>query len=137
MRQVAFDDDPPKTFRLLVVEDEILIRMDMARHLRGAGYDVIEADSADEALRILMADTNVDLVVTDLRMPGTTDGMELIKWIRRRASTIKVIVVSAYVDPYWDLPVEAVLPKPVLIDRLLDCVRQLLPRSEQAGPCQR
>ena len=111
--------------------------MDLATQLRRAHFSVIEADSGDEAITILLANSDIDLVLTDVRMPGTIDGRGLVNWIRRRASHIKVVILSAYVDPYWDLPADAILKKPVHINILLEKLRQLLPPSEQAGPCRR
>jgi CheY-like chemotaxis protein len=118
---------------ILVVEDELLLRLDLSNQLRMAGFDVIEADTGDEALRVLANEIDVELVLTDIRMPGNTDGMGLAKWIRRQAPHIKVAILSAYIDPYWDMPVDATFAKPVRIERLLTGLRQLLPPMEQAG----
>ena len=118
---------------ILVVEDELLLRLDLSSQLRMAGFDVIEADTGDEALRVLANEIDVELVLTDIRMPGNTDGMGLAKWVRRQAPHIKIAILSAYIDPYWDMPVDATFAKPVRIERLLTGLRQLLPPMEQAG----
>jgi CheY-like chemotaxis protein len=68
---------------VLIVEDELLIRLDLADQLRTAGLTVVEASTGDEALTVLKANDTVDLVVSDIRMPGATDGMELAAWLRR------------------------------------------------------
>jgi DNA-binding response OmpR family regulator len=134
IQQVLFDSEEAPKHTILVVEDDVLIRHHIADQLRLAGFGAIEADNADEALTILIAKTHIDLVITDIRLPGDTNGADLIRWIRRRAPEIKTVVVSAYLDPYWDLPVDAVFTKPIRIDALLRRLRELLPPAEQAGP---
>jgi CheY-like chemotaxis protein len=67
----------PGVPRILVVEDEALIRFDMAEALRGLGVSVVEAASADEAWQYLTDGGSVDLVFTDHRMPGSMTGGQL------------------------------------------------------------
>jgi CheY-like chemotaxis protein len=81
---------------VLVVEDELLIRLDLADQLRSAGLIVIEASTGDEVLTVLKANDAIDLVVSDTRMPGATDGMELAAWLRRERPKIKIVLVSGY-----------------------------------------
>jgi CheY-like chemotaxis protein len=81
---------------VLVVEDELLIRLDLADQLRSAGLIVIEASTGDEALTVLKANDAIDLVVSDIRMPGATDGVELAAWLRRERPKIKIVLVSGY-----------------------------------------
>jgi CheY-like chemotaxis protein len=73
-----------------------LIRLDLADQLRSAGLIVIEASTGDEALTVLKANDAIDLVVSDIRMPGATDGMELAAWLRRERPKIKIVLVSGY-----------------------------------------
>ncbi len=56
----------------MVVEDELLLRLDLSNQLHNAGFEVIEAQSADEALKLLGTNIEVDLILTDIRMPGIT-----------------------------------------------------------------
>jgi CheY-like chemotaxis protein len=121
-------------YTILVVEDEGLVRQDLANQLRVSGFKTIEADNAEEALSVIIADTHVDLMLLDLRMPGRIDGLELARWMRRRAPHIKVVIVSAHLDPYPDLPVDATFAKPVRVDELLRRLRQLLPPADRARP---
>ena len=81
---------------VLVVEDELLIRLDLADQLRSAGLIVIEASTGDEALTVLKTNDAIDLVVSDIRMPRATDGMELAAWLRRERPKIKIVLVSGY-----------------------------------------
>ena len=80
---------------ILLVDDEPLIREGLADHLEGCGFTVIRASSGDTALNILEdPHYSVDLVFTDLRMPGRIDGMGLLKWIAANRAHIPVFVAS-------------------------------------------
>jgi CheY-like chemotaxis protein len=59
----------------LLVEDEVLIRMMLADELRGRGFNVLEAQNADEALTLLQSGVPVGLVLTDVQLPGSLDGI--------------------------------------------------------------
>ncbi len=83
---------PPPT--ILVVEDDVLVRSIVAAYLRECGFDVIEANGADEALRVLQADVPVDVVFSDVNMPGSMDGFGLAQWVRRERPWLKVILTS-------------------------------------------
>jgi CheY-like chemotaxis protein len=79
---------------ILVVEDEVLIRIDLADYLRDCGYRVCEAANADEALAILQSGERVDLVLTDVQMPGSMDGFALARWVRDNHPGMKVLLTS-------------------------------------------
>src|SRR5436190_22193979 len=68
---------------ILVVEDEPAIRLMIADALRENGFEVIEAGTADEAILVVGSATPVDLVFTDYRLPGSMDGVALVKWLRQ------------------------------------------------------
>ena len=74
---------------VLVVEDDYLIRKGAVAIIQGAGFQVVEADNADDALEILEADSNVHIVFTDIQMPGSIDGLKLAKFVRDRWPPIK------------------------------------------------
>jgi DNA-binding NtrC family response regulator len=80
---------------ILVVEDEILIRSAVAEFLRDAGYRVIEAANAAEAVAIFASRTQIDLVFSDVNRPGTMDGVGLVRWIADHHPGIQVILTSA------------------------------------------
>ena len=94
---------------------------------------MLEADNADEARSLLVSRGHVDALITDIRMPGSIDGVELAKWTRKRFPNIKTIIVSAYIGPYWDTPVDATFAKPIRFELILTRLRQLLPPGEQAS----
>jgi CheY-like chemotaxis protein len=83
--------------KVLVVEDEPIIRLGMVSSIEDAGYTVIEAASADEAISRLAQDDEVGVVVTDVDMPGSMDGIRLAHYVRRRWPPIQLLVISGKV----------------------------------------
>lgn len=79
---------------VLVVEDSPIIRMGAVDLVLSAGYEALEARDADEAIRILESRSDIDLVFTDVQMPGTMDGIKLSHYIRERWPPVKLIVAS-------------------------------------------
>ena len=79
---------------VLIVEDDHLIRMSVVDLVLSAGYEALEAGDADEAIHILELRDNIDLVFTDVQMPGTMDGIKLAHYIRDRWPPVKLIVAS-------------------------------------------
>jgi two-component system, response regulator PdtaR len=115
---------------ILVVEDEILIRMTAADHLRKAGYRVLEASNAIEALSIFAAGEPIELVFTDTDMPGRMTGAALAQWIVVHFPAVKVLLTSvdAYSpdNPPSSGPAPQVLKKPYTHTALTAHVRRLL-----------
>ncbi|WP_018963994.1 response regulator [Ancylobacter sp. FA202] len=79
---------------VLVVEDEALLRFDIADYLAENGFEVHEAASADQALKILEAVPEIRLVFTDIDMPGSMDGLKLSAAVRDRWPPVHIIVTS-------------------------------------------
>jgi CheY-like chemotaxis protein len=79
---------------VLIVEDEPLVRVGACNMIEDAGFEVIEAASADEAIRILESPSDIRVVFTDVHMPGTMDGLRLAHAVRGRWPPIKIIVTS-------------------------------------------
>jgi CheY-like chemotaxis protein len=79
---------------VLIVEDELLLRMGVADYLRDCGYRVVEADNGDEAVSVLESDAGIDVVFTDITMPGTLNGFGLAQWVRRERPEVRVILTS-------------------------------------------
>ena len=77
---------------VLIVEEEPLVRMGAVNIIGDAGFAVIEAASADEAIRILECRGDVRVVFTDIHMPGSMDGLKLAHAVRNRWPPIKIIV---------------------------------------------
>ena len=127
--------DAPRPFhperdspRILVVEDEVLIRTMVSEALRAEGYQVTEAGNADEAIALLAAGTRAALVFSDVNMPGERNGVQLAKYVHEKHPGIIVVLTSAVGHP--DLEGEIFLPKPFgLFDVVAFIVKQL-PGSE-------
>ena len=79
---------------VLVVEDEVLIRLSIADELLEHGFEVFEAGGADDAISILERHQHIQLVFTDIDMPGSMDGLRLAKFVRGRWPPIIIIVTS-------------------------------------------
>ena len=79
---------------VLVVEDEVVLRMAVSAHLRDAGFVVIEAVDAEEAIELLRANHRIQLVFSDITMPGTMDGDQLADWISDRYPEIRILLTS-------------------------------------------
>ena len=116
---------------ILVVEDELLIRFMLSDGLRDEGYHVIEACNADEALTIL--ETAVpDLLISDVRMPGSLDGLELLKVVRETLAGLPVILISGHLDPAIAIGDGATqfIAKPYLIETVVRAVTNVLDQAE-------
>ena len=83
--------------KILVVEDEPIIRLGMVSSIQDAGFTVIEAANADEAIARLRQDDEVRVVVTDVDMPGSMDGIRLAHYVRHRWPPIRLLVISGKV----------------------------------------
>ena len=112
---------------VLVVEDEPFIRMQAVVIIEKAGYNVVEACHADEAIAILEMREDIRVVVTDIEMPGSMDGIKLARAIRDRWPPIELIVTSGrYRVRADDLPPRAkFMPKPYTPDILVTAITTL------------
>jgi CheY-like chemotaxis protein len=79
---------------VLVVEDEMLLRMRAVDMVEEAGYTSVEAVDADEAFAILESRSDIALMLTDIQMPGSMDGLQLAQTVHKRWPPIKIILVS-------------------------------------------
>ena len=87
----------PKSVTVLVVEDEVLVRLCTADTLRSAGYTVLEAASADEAKALLATFADIAVIFSDIQMPGTMDGTELARFVRATYPALGIILTSGAV----------------------------------------
>jgi DNA-binding NtrC family response regulator len=113
---------------VLVAEDEVLIRLAIAECLRVTGFIVIEAASAEEAQIALQAIPGIDAVFSDINMPDSNDGVELVLWMAARLPNVPVILTSGRSNPVQAMTVSSCpnvtdfLPKPYQcaeVERLL------------------
>lgn len=101
---------------VLVVEDEPLLLFHARDLIEDAGYEVLTAASADEAVRLLEQRADIAIVFTDVQMPGTMDGVRLAEAIRRRWPPIALVITSGRVSlATADMPLSSVfLSKPYI-----------------------
>jgi CheY-like chemotaxis protein len=117
---------------ILVVEDLALVRMGIVDVLVEAGFEVLEAETADDAINILETRPDIHLVFTDVQMPGTIDGIKLSHYIRDRWPPVKLIVASGQT-----IPAESQLPagarffaKPYDSREIVRTIVGLLPQAD-------
>ena len=114
--------------RVLVVEDEMFTRMDVVEILRAAGFDIVEATNADEAIQMLELNSDIRLVFTDIDMPGSMNGLKLAAAVRERWPPVRIIATSGHfnVQP-GDLPADArFISKPYQPAQIISAFRELL-----------
>jgi two-component sensor histidine kinase/ActR/RegA family two-component response regulator len=95
---MSFDQTAFPT-NVLVVEDEMVLRMRTVDIVEDAGFHAVEAVNADEALSILETRSDISLLLSDIQMPGSMDGLELANAVHDRWPSIKIILVSGQVTP--------------------------------------
>lgn len=120
---------------ILVVEDEAIIRLELVDWLSDLGLVVLAANNADEAIALLDTHPEIELLMTDVRMPGSMDGARLAHHVRRRWPPVKIIVVSGLVDtPLRDLPKDSIfLPKPFELGNLWKTLSQATGETRAFG----
>lgn len=116
---------------LLVVEDDILIRFQICDYLRECGFKVIEVANANEAILILREpELKVDLVLSNVKMPGAMDGFGLAQWMRKEKPGVPIILAGSpakAADAAGDLCEEGpMLAKPYEPQVLLDRIKRTL-----------
>ena len=118
--------------RILLVDDDDAVRVSMRRTLAQDGHDVVEAESGDTAAALIEDSVPFDMLVTDVRMPGSRDGVALASCWDEKAPGRPVLFVSGDTDNQLDLgslgPHQAVLHKPFRRASLQNAVQRLLGR---------
>ncbi len=112
---------------VLIVEDELLLRMNAVDMIKVAGFDIVEAANADEAIEILEARRDIGVVFTDIQMPGSMDGLKLVRAVRGRWPPIKIVATSGHIAvAQTDLPEGGrFVPKPYSPGQVMDVLREL------------
>jgi two-component system, response regulator PdtaR len=112
---------------VLVVEDEILIRVLISDELRAESFLVIEAATADEALSYFQAGVQVDLVLSDIDLPGALNGVDLIERLRAEAPDLPTVLTSGHSPGVH--AADAFLPKPYDVGQAVALVAALLQKE--------
>ena len=116
---------------VLVVEDDELIRMVAVDLVESAGYQAHEAPNADKAVQILKTKDDIDLVFTDVQMPGRMDGIRLSHYIRDRWPPVKIIVASGsdHVEESMLPDGSRFFPKPYNCQAIIEEMARMLSHS--------
>jgi DNA-binding NtrC family response regulator len=114
---------------ILVVEDEPLIRTALADALRHAGYSIVELSEAKEALGHLAEGGSADLVITDLKMPGAIDGVDLVEWLQTALPAVPVIVTTGHHNLRSQVNACPVFEKPYRFEHLIERIGEMLKTS--------
>lgn len=109
---------------IMIVEDDVLVSMCIEDALIDAGHRVTSANNADRAVEMLTSDAAFDIVITDVNMPGSMDGLRLAAVIRERWPPIRLIIASGRHRPNTgEMPANSIfLPKPFLPDQVVQAV---------------
>jgi DNA-binding NtrC family response regulator len=113
---------------ILVVEDEVLIRMDLVEYLRGVGFDVLEASDAATAMHHLEDREGIQVLVTDIDMPGRMDGLMLAANVAERWPSIRIIFACGQLRvSAAGTPTDSVfVPKPYSVEAIERLIQQML-----------
>ncbi|NOJ48910.1 response regulator [Bradyrhizobium archetypum] len=113
---------------VLVVEDEAMLRWHAVAMIEDAGFDVIEAANAAEAIAVLEARTDIRVIFTDIQMPGSIDGLRLAHLVRNRWPPIKIIATSGRLRLRdCELPEGGrFLTKPYSVNEITGTLRELM-----------
>jgi DNA-binding NtrC family response regulator len=110
---------------VLIVEDDVLANEHLEFILQQAGYEVLSATSADEAAELLEDHEDVQLLVTDINLPGTMNGLKFAAAAKARRPEMKIIIVTGYSAPKDDEipPGSLFIPKPYNARKMIEAVR--------------
>ena len=89
---------PDKGITVLLVDDHALLRRVLAKSLAALGYKVLIAESGDDAVRQLEAGLRPDLVLSDIRMPGKTSGLDLARWVTQHLPGCRILLQTGYTE---------------------------------------
>jgi CheY-like chemotaxis protein len=121
------DSSSPPLETILLVEDEPAVRQMFVQALTRAGYSVVQARNGQEAMKLFDQHGDIDLLLTDMRMPYMT-GAELAHHLRGRRRTLKLLCISGYAGNLDADLAPDFLAKPFSRDDLLKKVREMLDR---------
>jgi DNA-binding response OmpR family regulator len=126
----------PARASILLVEDEVLIRFALADYLRESGHKVYEAHNGEEAIQFLsFYRAEIDVVFADIKLPGTIDGLELARWVKKNRPEAALMLTSGNArtpatDDIADIPYFA---KPCDLKAVRTQITTLMQRRRQHG----
>jgi CheY-like chemotaxis protein len=119
--------------RILVVEDEFLVRITLTEALIDEGFDVVEAATADEAFELLQDEKDIVLLLTDIQLPGRLNGLSLVRLVRQTRPDLPAIYMSGGPDTLLgSLPAgrDRFIRKPYLPSEVAAVARRLTARPD-------
>jgi DNA-binding response OmpR family regulator len=127
---MAVESTPSTVETILVVEDEVLLRLAIAQYLRDCGYRVIEGANAEEAVLVLKhPDVVVDIVFSAVALPGGMDGFSLSQWARANCPGVEIVLAGSVpraMHAAKDLCEDGPVPKPYDPQHVHDRIKRLL-----------
>ena len=111
---------------ILLVEDEIFIRLATADWLRDAGFEVIEAADGAEALSVVHSGKSVDLLATDITMPGAPDGIGLARVVRELCPDLPILIISSLLPEPASAVADKFVQKPYGPAELVNTVKEMV-----------
>jgi CheY-like chemotaxis protein len=118
------DKDEGASRMVLVVEDEALIRDTVTDAFESAGFEVLSAANAEEALEALRGHPEVSVIFTDINMPGAMDGLDLAKFVREKWPRIVLMVTSGRPPPGGTAEIPGrFFSKPYKLEELIDVIK--------------
>lgn len=123
---------PPQPIRVLVVEDEFLIRLTLAEALGDEGFEVLEAETGDDALPMLTAASGIRLLLTDIQLPGTLNGRALATRVRQILPALPVIYMTGRPEPDTAgpaSPLDAYITKPYTLTDICNAAKRMVAAS--------
>jgi CheY-like chemotaxis protein len=119
--------------RVLLVEDDTLTRRNVATYLRRSQFDVEEAANGEEALGLIKATDNYDVVITDLRMPGTTNGIDVLTVQQQISPGTACVLTTAFGNDDVQNQAHSLgavyLEKPISLPELVSTISNVRPRA--------
>jgi CheY-like chemotaxis protein len=123
----AVEATPTSASVILVVEDDMLLRMHAAEMIEEAGFRVVEAADADEAIRMLESRMDIRIIFTDIDMPGSMNGLKLAHAVAHRWPPIRIVATSGHFNVRdGDLPAGGrFIPKPYRANQVISTLCEL------------
>ena len=119
---------PPAPIRILVVEDEFLIRLTLTEALGDEGFEVLEAETGDAALPMLQSGSGIRLLLTDIQLPGSLNGFALVRRARQVLPDLPVIYMTGRPDPDSSASasrLDVFISKPYTLTDICDAAKRL------------
>ncbi len=124
----------PAPIRILVVEDEFLIRLTLTEALGDEGFEVLEAETGDAALPMLASGSGIRLLLTDIQLPGSLNGFALVDRARQAIPDLPVIYMTGRPDPASSPSrLDVFISKPYTLTDICDAAKRMTAAHSTSG----